>query len=283
MTRFWRPIIFSLLFGSSLASVADHKYDGDSSIFSPKGKIYQVEYAIKAVSRARPSLGICTNEGVVVCGMRACVPPLQEIHAPWREKVHVIDSHVCCAVAGLTADALRLVTACRAWTQDHSLTYQEPTPVELLTSKLSDAKQSFTQQGGLRPWGLSFLISGWDSHRGYQLYRTDPSGNFAAFKAAAVGANSTRIEEALATALSRTPLMSLKAAKLLAVRLLGVHGGEGAMELAVVTNDDQAGEPKGRARILPWREVKALMDEVEKEGDVCEEGTETCDVVEGGD
>ncbi|KAF0913490.1 hypothetical protein E2562_023239 [Oryza meyeriana var. granulata] len=74
--------------------------------------------------------------------------------------------------------------------QRYALAYQEPIPVEQLVQSLCDTKQGYTQFGGLRPFGVSFLFAGWDKHHGFQLYMSDPSGNYSGWKAAAVGANS---------------------------------------------------------------------------------------------
>jgi len=92
-------------------------------------------------------------------------------------------------VAGITADANILINYARLSAQRYSLSYQEPIPVEQLVQKICDLKQGYTQYGGLRPFGVSFIYAGWDRNYGFQLYQSDPSGNYGAWKATCIGAN----------------------------------------------------------------------------------------------
>lgn len=114
-----------------------------------------------------------------------------------REKLYQLDEHLACAVAGITADANILVNTCRLHAQRYALQYQEPIPVEQLVRALCDTKQGYTQYGGLRPFGVSLLYAGWDATRGFQLYQSDPSGNFGGWKAACIGANHQAATNAL--------------------------------------------------------------------------------------
>merc|ERR1719263_1729476 len=96
----------------------------------------------------------------------------------------MIDDHVACAVAGITADANILINQARLHAQRYAFNYQEPQPVEQLVQRLCDEKQAYTQYGGLRPFGVSMLFAGWDAIHGFQLYQSDPSGNYNGWKAA---------------------------------------------------------------------------------------------------
>ncbi|CAM9590750.1 unnamed protein product [Scytosiphon promiscuus] len=181
------------------APSADSKYDAGTTMFSPKGRLYQVEYAAEAVAKSRPAVGICTGEGVVLCALKTIENKRLQL-GDQLVKTSRVDSHVVCASAGLTADAMVLVKDCRTSAQQHSLTFQEPIPVQKLASHVADVKQqAYTQHGGLRPWGVSMLLAGWDESRGFQLYKTEPSGNFGAFKAVAVGAGASRLSAELAS------------------------------------------------------------------------------------
>ena len=102
-----------------------------------------------------------------------------------------IDEHIVCAAAGLTADANTLIQYARRMTQQYLYTYNEAMPVEQLVRQLCNAKQAYTQHGGLRPFGVSFLYAGWDPIYGFQLYCSDPSGNYLAWKGIAIGANNS--------------------------------------------------------------------------------------------
>jgi 20S proteasome subunit alpha 3 len=104
--------------------------------------------------------------------------------------MYALAGHIAAAVAGITADANILVNTGRLAAQRHAFAYGEPVPVEQLVRALCDAKQAYTQFGGLRPYGVSLLYAGWDSVRGFQLYQSDPSGNYSGWSATAVGANS---------------------------------------------------------------------------------------------
>jgi 20S proteasome subunit alpha 3 len=94
-----------------------------------------------------------------------------------------------CAVAGITADANILLNHARLAAQRYLYAYGETIPIEQLLQQVCDLKQGYTQFGGLRPFGVSFLFAGWDDHYGFQLYQSDPSGNYGGWKAKAIGAN----------------------------------------------------------------------------------------------
>nr|KAJ0189808.1 hypothetical protein LSAT_V11C800428780 [Lactuca sativa] len=113
------------------------------------------------------------------------------------KKMYKIDDHVACAVAGIMSDANILInTACVA-AQRYTFSYQTPMPVKQLVQSLCDTKQGYTQFGGLRPFGVSFLFAGWDKNYGFQLYMSDPSGNYGGWKAEAVGANNQAAQSML--------------------------------------------------------------------------------------
>ena len=94
-----------------------------------------------------------------------------------------------CAVAGMTADANILINYARQAAQRYLLTYNEDIPCEQLVRRLCDLKQGYTQHGGLRPFGVSFIYAGWDPQRQFQLYLSNPSGNYGGWKATSSGAN----------------------------------------------------------------------------------------------
>lgn len=167
------------------------RYDSRTTIFSPEGRLYQVEYAMEAISNAGAAIGLLAKDGVVLAAEKRITSKLLDTNAVGvrREKMYKLDDHIACAVAGLTADANILINKCRLKAQRHRLTYQEAIPVEQLVRSLCDEKQGYTQFGGLRPFGVSLLYAGWDEERGYQLYQCNPSGNYGGWKATAIGAN----------------------------------------------------------------------------------------------
>jgi 20S proteasome subunit alpha 3 len=143
---------------------------------------------MEAINNAGSTVGIQFEDGVILAGEKRTISKLLE-QGRSKEKLFTIDDHLICAVAGVTSDAAILVEKLRNDSQRYTLSYQEPIPVETLVTGLCNLKQSYTQFGGLRPFGVSFLFAGWDHHHGYQLYHTDPSGNYSAWKATAIGLN----------------------------------------------------------------------------------------------
>jgi 20S proteasome subunit alpha 3 len=121
------------------------RYDSRTTIFSPEGRLYQVEYAMEAISHAGICLGITTDEGIILVGERKSTGVLLE-HS--REKVFQLNDHTICAVAGLTADANLLVNSLRVTTQQYLFKYDTPMPVEQLVMSICDTKQGYTQYGG---------------------------------------------------------------------------------------------------------------------------------------
>jgi 20S proteasome subunit alpha 3 len=102
-----------------------------------------------------------------------------------------------CAVAGMTADANILINVARQVAQRHLMTYHEEIPCEQLVRRLADIKQGYTQHGGLRPFGVTFLYAGWDPRKQFQLYHSNPSGNYGGWKATSAGANNASAQSLL--------------------------------------------------------------------------------------
>jgi 20S proteasome subunit alpha 3 len=150
------------------------------------GRLHQVEYAIEAINSAGTCLALQSTDGIVLAAERKVVSKLL---APSKasEKTTVIDDHLVCLVAGLTSDANILINEARMASQRYLYTYHQPMPVEHAVRHVCNYKQAYTQYGGLRPFGTSFLFCGWDSNFGYQLYQTDPSGNYSGWKATVIG------------------------------------------------------------------------------------------------
>ena len=165
------------------------EYDGAITIFSPEGRIYQVEYALELVKRGSPIVGIKSEEGVVLAVLE---PQLSKLAAPTNsKKIFRIDDHVGVAIAGLSPDARVLIKQARLYCQSNKMTYDEPADVEDLASGVGDLLQRYTQNAGVRPFGVSLLFGGVDDHR-VSLIATDPSGSYRGYKATAVGRNSEK-------------------------------------------------------------------------------------------
>lgn len=143
---------------------------------------------MEAIGHAGAAVGVMSPEGVVLAAEKKTTSKLLDT-VKRSEKMYKIDKHVMCAVAGITADANILINQARLMSQRYMFAYQEPVPVEHLVQSICDTKQTYTQFGGLRPFGVSYLFAGWDVQYGFQLYQTDPSGNYGGWKATAIGAN----------------------------------------------------------------------------------------------
>lgn len=165
------------------------RYDSRTTIFSPEGRLYQVEYAMEAIGHAGTCLGILAKDGVLLAAEKRNTNKLLDEVAS-SEKIYKLDNDIACSVAGITSDANVLTNELRLIAQRYLLQYQEPMPVEMMVSTLCDVKQAYTQFGGKRPFGVSLLYMGWDKHYGYQLYQSDPSGNYGGWKATCIGNNS---------------------------------------------------------------------------------------------
>lgn len=157
-------------------------YDRAITIFSPEGRLYQVEYAFEAVKRGMTALGVKAVDGVVLAVEKRSSSPLIE----GTEKIKKIDTHVGVAFAGLFGDARVLIDQARIYAQSHRLVYGEPIPIELLVKRICDIKQVYTQHGGVRPFGVAFLFAGVD-RAGSHLVQTDPGGTYLRCKARAIG------------------------------------------------------------------------------------------------
>jgi proteasome alpha subunit len=167
-------------------------YDRGTSIFSPDGRLYQVEYAREAVERGSASVGVRTAEGVVLAAHRRVRSSLMDPESV--EKLHQVDDHLGVASAGNAADARQLVEFARRAAQRDRLRYDEPMGVETLTKEVADHVQEYTQSGGARPFGTALLVGGFTEDEPV-LYETDPSGTPSAWDAAAIGKGSPEIRE----------------------------------------------------------------------------------------
>ncbi|GAA94242.1 hypothetical protein E5Q_00891 [Mixia osmundae IAM 14324] len=239
------------------------RYDSRTTIFSPEGRLYQVEYAMESVSHAGCIVGILapgkgskqaedmlkatekktadstvssaaaaaatapvastsspaaptksTDEdiamkdestegrpvrrGVILAAEKRVTSKLLDKEAGGgREKIFGINSNIIAAVAGITADANSLVNFSRNAAQGHLASFDEDMPVEHLVKRVCDLKQGYTQYGGLRPFGVSFLFAGHDPHYEFQLYASDPSGNYTGWRAHCIGANASTAQSLL--------------------------------------------------------------------------------------
>jgi len=169
-------------------------YDRAITIFSPDGKLYQVEYAFEAVKRGWTTLGVRSNSAVVLAVEKKQIMPLLDLTS--IEKIFKVDDHICMTFAGFAADGRILIDYARLRALQHRLLYDEPIDVEALTKRVCDVIQSYTQHAGVRPFGVALLIAGVDGC-GTHLFMTEPSGQYMSYYAIAIGSGAQAANEYL--------------------------------------------------------------------------------------
>jgi proteasome alpha subunit len=166
--------------------MASRGYDMTPTMYSPDGRIYQVEYAIETVKRGTLAIGIRSKEGVI---MAVEEKPRTLQTSNITQKIFQVDYHIGVAAAGYIPDARVQVDGARFFSQGNRMTYDESVEVATVAKHLADQAHQFTQYGGVRPNGVSMIIAGIDQ-KGESIYVTDPSGTYVQFSAIAIGAGS---------------------------------------------------------------------------------------------
>ncbi|CAI0414819.1 unnamed protein product [Linum tenue] len=222
------------------------RYDRAITVFSPDGHLFQVEYALEAVRKGNAAVGVRGTDTVVLGVEKKSAAKLQDSRSV--RKIVNLDNHIALACAGLKADARVLINRARIECQSHRLTVEDPVTVEYITRYIAGLQQKYTQSGGVRPFGLSTLIIGFDPYTGVpSLYQTDPSGTFSAWKANATGRNSNSIREFLEKNYKETSGQETV-----------VESGGKNIEVAVMTKDQGL-------RQLEESEIDGIVAEIEAE------------------
>jgi len=173
--------------------MASRGYDMTPTMYSPDGRIYQVEYAMETVKRGTLALGIKTKEGVIMA-VEEKQRALQTSNI--TQKIFQIDFHIGVAAAGYIPDARVQVDNARFFSQGNKMTYDEAVQVETVAKHLADQSHQFTQYSGVRPNGVALIIAGVDM-KGESIYLTDPSGTFIQYAAIAIGSGSDEVNSFL--------------------------------------------------------------------------------------
>jgi len=234
------------------------RYDSRTTIFSPEGRLYQVEYAMEAIGQAGTCLGILASDGVLLAAEKRVTNKLLD-DMVMQEKIYKINENMACTVAGITSDANILINMLRMEGQNHLLRQGVSAPCEQLVENVCNWKQRYTQSGGKRPYGVSILYMGWDAHYGYQLYHSDPSGNYSGWKATCIGNNHVPAIALLKQ--EYKDVTDLASAKKLSMKVLGktldVKLAPEKIEMALLTRvNDQT-----KIKLLSREEMKVLIDE----------------------
>lgn len=230
---------------------AGRGYDMAITQFSPEGRLFQVEYAIEAVRRGTTAI-CCKNKNSIVFAVEKKSSGLAISFG--SEKIFKVDDHIGVAIAGLTADARVLIDRARIQAQINILSYDEKISVKDSTLNICEYLQAFTQNAGVRPFGVSFLIAGIDPN-GPSLYLTDPSGAMWGYKAFAIGSGATEARAYLEEhykddisdeELKLLPLRTLK-------ELMGDNLNKNSCDIAFILKEDL------KFRLLSVEEKEELL------------------------
>uniref|UniRef100_A0A3Q1C2P9 Proteasome subunit alpha type-4 n=1 Tax=Amphiprion ocellaris TaxID=80972 RepID=A0A3Q1C2P9_AMPOC len=218
-------------------------------------RLYQVEYAMEAIGHAGTCLGILANDGVLLAAERRNIHKLLD-EVFFSEKIYKLNE--CVILTTNNTDMFKSLFR-------FLLQYQEPIPCEQLVTALCDIKQAYTQFGGKRPFGVSLLYMGWDKHYGFQLYQSDPSGNYGGWKATCIGNNSAAAVSMLKQDYKEGD-MTLSSALALAVKVLNKTMDVSKLsaekvEIATLTREDG----KTKIKVLKQKEVEELIKRHEAE------------------
>ena len=189
---------------------AQQGYDRAITVFSPDGRLYQVEYAIETVRRGAIAIGIKCSEGVVIAVEER---PRKLQISKIAQKIFQIDDHVGVAAAGYIPDARSQVDNARFFSQSNKMIYDEPVEVETIVKHLADQSQQYTQYAGVRPFGVALILGGVVGGKP-NLFLTDPSGTYISYNAIAIGSGSDKVTDFLESAYSED--LTLESASVLA-------------------------------------------------------------------
>ena len=233
---------------------AQQGYDRAITVFSPDGRLYQVEYAIETVRRGTIAVGIKTKEGIVIAAEEK---PRKLQIVETAQKIFQVAEHIGIVAAGYIPDARSQVDNARFFSQSNKLIYDEAVDVETVAKHLADQCQQFTQYAGVRPFGVSLIIGGVDESNETQLYLTDPSGTFISYDAVAIGSGSDQVTDFLEKAYNQD--LSLDDASGLAVAAIYLSSedkeGTNHIRMAQVKKDSKQFELVSEDQIANFAKV----------------------------
>ena len=216
---------------------AQQGYDRAITVFSPDGRLYQVEYAIETVRRGTIAVGIKSKEGIVIAVEEK---PRKLQISETAQKIFQIADHIGVAAAGYIPDARSQVDNARFFSQSNKLIYDEEVEVETVAKHLADQCQQFTQYAGVRPFGVALILGGVNKNKPY-LFLTDPSGTYISYDAVAIGSGSDKVTDFLEKTYKED--ISLEEASALATAAIYLSSedkeGTGHIRMAQIKSEDR--------------------------------------------
>ena len=230
--------------------MASRGYDMTPTMYSPDGRIYQVEYAIETVKRGTLAIGIQTKEGVIMA-VEEKPRTLQSTNI--TQKIFQVDYHIGVAAAGYIPDARVQVDNARFFSQGNRMTYDESVEVATVAKHLADQSHQFTQYSGVRPNGVALIIAGIDQ-KGESIYVTDPSGTYVQYAAIAIGAGSDDVNGFLEKHYNAD--MSIEEAASLAIASINLKAeqkdGINHIKMAKITSESKVFEKVTEAELQKY-------------------------------
>jgi len=228
-------------------------------VFSPDGKLFQIDYAFEAVKLGSAVVAVRGADSVVLGVERKTIAKLQDPRT--IRKIVKLDEQTTLAFAGLNADARVLIEKARIECQSYRLTCEDAPSLEYVARFIAKTQQRYTQRGGVRPFGVSSILAGFDTEGMPQIYQVDPSGTYFSWKANAIGGRNFKgmrefLEKEWEEGLDERSALKLTVKALLEV----VDSGSKNMELVVVKRGG-AMEPLGDEAL------QEVTNEVEKEAE----------------
>ena len=172
-----------------------NEYDRSVNTFSNQGRLYQVEYAMKAVEQGCTTLGIQLKDAIILGAEKKIASKLQIPSS--IENIMKINENAICTYSGLRSDARALIETARVEAANHWFNFNEPMPVEAISLAVCDMALSFAEKkkrekkdkerGVSRPYGVAVIIAGIDADGEPRLFKNDPSGNYVRYKACCIG------------------------------------------------------------------------------------------------